>query len=350
MKVSVPSIAPISPPLTGASSIEAPSSVARAASRRAIAGAIVLESTITVPVGHRAERRRFALEHLRHVGSVRQHRDDVLRAVRATSAGEPAAVAPSLTSSSTAPRLRLWTMTEKPFLRRLRAMGLPMRPRPMKPTVCDMAGMIVRTIPQPGDDVDDQGDRREPECQRNERDDGSNAVLRAADHEPSRRRNFVAADECARGPRADARQGHAAPDYQVQAHRAAPGTPPPTPHTTTVAVCRTVRSPGSLGARQSLPQGSRLGSRRRDRARLLRVPGNVRRRIAIDIVIAHLQVLDDGESILVREQRADAALCGRVAILPLLVSRTELMAGVVIAVFGGVELPVRRADLARDRA
>ena len=50
MKVSVPSIAPISPPLTGASSIDAPSSFARAASRRAIAGAIVLESTITVPL------------------------------------------------------------------------------------------------------------------------------------------------------------------------------------------------------------------------------------------------------------------------------------------------------------
>ena len=42
-------MAPISPPLTGASSIEAPSSFARAASRRAIAGAIVLESTMTVP-------------------------------------------------------------------------------------------------------------------------------------------------------------------------------------------------------------------------------------------------------------------------------------------------------------
>ena len=49
MKVSVPSIAPISPPLTGASSMDAPSSFARAARRRAIAGAIVLESTITVP-------------------------------------------------------------------------------------------------------------------------------------------------------------------------------------------------------------------------------------------------------------------------------------------------------------
>ena len=29
-------------------------------------------------------------------------------------------------------------MTEKPFLSRLRAMGLPMRPSPMNPTVCDI--------------------------------------------------------------------------------------------------------------------------------------------------------------------------------------------------------------------
>ena len=65
MKVSVPSIAPISPPLTGASSIDAPSSLARAASRRAIAGAIVLESTITVPLAMAPKTPVVAFEHLR---------------------------------------------------------------------------------------------------------------------------------------------------------------------------------------------------------------------------------------------------------------------------------------------
>ena len=60
-------------------------------------------------------------------------------AARAISAGEPAVSRRPCTSSSTGPRLRLWTMTEKPFFRRLRAMGLPISPRPMNPTVCDMA-------------------------------------------------------------------------------------------------------------------------------------------------------------------------------------------------------------------
>src|SRR5215203_1070362 len=115
---------------------------------------------------------------------------------------------------------------------------------------------------------------------------------------------------------------------------------------TSVRACRTRRSRRSSGgARKSLPQRSRLRCRRRDRALLIGVPRNVRRRIAIDIVITYFEMLDDGQPILVREQRTDAALCRRVAILPLLVSRTELMAGVVIAVLGGVELPVRRADV-----
>ncbi len=60
------------------------------------------------------------------------------RAAFATSAGEWAAVAPAATSSSTGPRLRLWTTRGKPFLRRLRAMGLPMRPNPMNPMVSAM--------------------------------------------------------------------------------------------------------------------------------------------------------------------------------------------------------------------
>ena len=42
-------MAPTSPPLTGASIIADPSSAARAARRRATAGAIVLQSTIRLP-------------------------------------------------------------------------------------------------------------------------------------------------------------------------------------------------------------------------------------------------------------------------------------------------------------
>ena len=109
--------------------------------RRAMAGAIVLESTMTVPVAMAAKTppgpsRTFSTSG--PSGSI------VMRTVAAlaTSAGEPTAVAPSFTSSSTAPRLRLWTTTAKPFLSRLRAMGFPMRPRPMNPTVCDIEGEV----------------------------------------------------------------------------------------------------------------------------------------------------------------------------------------------------------------
>src|ERR1044071_9063229 len=50
-----------------------------------------------------------------------------------TSAEFVAGAAPSLANSSTAPRLRLCTMSEWPALRRFRAIGLPMIPKPMKP-------------------------------------------------------------------------------------------------------------------------------------------------------------------------------------------------------------------------
>ena len=46
---SVPLIAPMSPPLTGASSIVAPSAFARSASRRAGPGAMLLMSMMMVP-------------------------------------------------------------------------------------------------------------------------------------------------------------------------------------------------------------------------------------------------------------------------------------------------------------
>ena len=62
---------------------------------------------------------------------------------RATSAGEAAAVAPAATISSTGGRLRLWTTSVKPRLRRLRAMGRPMTPRPMNPTVPALMGATI---------------------------------------------------------------------------------------------------------------------------------------------------------------------------------------------------------------
>ena len=51
----------------------------------------------------------------------------------ATSAGDAAAAAPAATSASTGAWLRLCTVSENPFFRRLSAMGFPMSPRPMNP-------------------------------------------------------------------------------------------------------------------------------------------------------------------------------------------------------------------------
>ncbi len=146
MNVNVPSIAPISPPLTGASSMAAPSSCARPANRRAMAGEIVLESTTTVPFCI-APNTPFAPSSTFSTSGPSGNIVMTTRAACATSAGEFAAVAPAATSASTGPRLRLWTTTSKPFLRRLSAMGLPMRPRPMKPMgEEDMGGIIVHGV------------------------------------------------------------------------------------------------------------------------------------------------------------------------------------------------------------
>src|SRR3989442_9728300 len=77
---------------------------------------------------------------------------------RATSAGDGAALAPALTTSSTGPRLRLWTINEWPLAIRFFAIGFPMTPSPMKPTVSDievlsaLAGVqynFIRSIASP---------------------------------------------------------------------------------------------------------------------------------------------------------------------------------------------------------
>ena len=113
MNVKVPSIAPISPPLTGASSIAAPSSRARADSRRAMAGEMVLESTITVPFCI-APKTPFVPSSTFSTSGPSGSMVMMSRAAFATSAGEFAAVAPAATRASTGPRLRLWTTTGNP--------------------------------------------------------------------------------------------------------------------------------------------------------------------------------------------------------------------------------------------
>ena len=53
----------------------------------------------------------------------------------ATSAGDAAARAPAATSASTGPRLRLCTTRGNPALSRFSAIGFPIKPSPMNPTV-----------------------------------------------------------------------------------------------------------------------------------------------------------------------------------------------------------------------
>jgi hypothetical protein len=128
-------IAPISPPLTGASSMVAPSDDARAASRRAVAGAIVLVSMRIVPrcrALNTPSGPSMTSSTSGESGSIVMMR--VAR--RATSADDVARTAPAATNSSTGPWLRLWATTEKPAFSRFLAMGRPMTPSPMNPMVC----------------------------------------------------------------------------------------------------------------------------------------------------------------------------------------------------------------------
>ena len=131
---SVPLTAPISPPLTGASSSTAPCRLAASASRRVSAGEMLLMSIRIVP-GWIPWNTPFVPSRT-CTTSAESGSMVMIRCVRrATSAGDPARDAPASTSSSTGAGLRLCTTRGKPFLRRLPAMGLPMSPRPMKPIV-----------------------------------------------------------------------------------------------------------------------------------------------------------------------------------------------------------------------
>src|SRR5499426_1529974 len=131
---SVPLIAPISPPLTGASRSVAPFSAAAAAKRLIAIGDMLLMSMITAP---RWTAGSIPSAPVRTASTSAVSGSIVITTVdcRATSAGEPAAVAPAAATSSVAPRLRLCTTSVCPALIRFFAMGLPMTPSPTNPIV-----------------------------------------------------------------------------------------------------------------------------------------------------------------------------------------------------------------------
>src|SRR3990172_3730724 len=116
---SVASLAPPSPPDTGASSRSAPTSAQRSARATKAEGSCVPMSTTISPA--RAPAR-----------SPRGPSSTASTAAR--SAGSRAARAPATTSFFTGPSERYWTTSGNPAHRMLRAIGRPMMPRPMNPT------------------------------------------------------------------------------------------------------------------------------------------------------------------------------------------------------------------------
>jgi hypothetical protein len=131
----VPSVAPTSPPLTGASSIPTPRSRAVRASSRARAGEEVLMSTMSEPSAAPSKRPVSPVTASSTSGGPGSM-VMVTAPFRATSAGLSATSAPpSAASSSAFRRVRLWSTSSWPARTRLRAIGPPMIPSPTKPTL-----------------------------------------------------------------------------------------------------------------------------------------------------------------------------------------------------------------------
>ena len=110
MMDSVPSIAPTSPPLTGASSIVLRRAATRVASWRVATGEMLLMSTRIDPGASPARMPSGAVS-TPSTSAVSGSMVNTTVEARATSAGLLAADAPAATSSATGPRLRLCTVT-----------------------------------------------------------------------------------------------------------------------------------------------------------------------------------------------------------------------------------------------
>src|SRR5919112_790897 len=136
MMESVPSMAPTSPPLTGASSIEAPRSSASPASSSVTTGEIVLMSTIRAPSltpSSTPSSPASTSSTCGESGSMVMIMSDR----SAPSLGFSATVAPSRSSAFS--RVRLYATSSWPASMRFSAIGLPMIPSPIKPTASAMS-------------------------------------------------------------------------------------------------------------------------------------------------------------------------------------------------------------------
>ena len=135
MMHSAASMAPFSPPDTGASSIRTPFAASALPTFCETSGEMVDMSR-----KRRPERAPSMMPSLPSAtSSTSGEFGSIVMSTStwpATSRGEAADLAPAPTSSCTGPWLRLCTTRAYPALSRFLAMGRPMIPRPMNPTVC----------------------------------------------------------------------------------------------------------------------------------------------------------------------------------------------------------------------
>src|SRR5262245_36465198 len=164
----MPSMAPFSPPETGASSIFTPFWARAAPTFCETIGEMVdmsartwpLRTPSSNPFGPRATSSTSG-----EFGSMVMMTSP---AARAAAAGESAVFAPSPASSWTAAWLRLWTTSAWPAFRRFLAMGRPMIPSPMNPIGPCMASVSSQSLAatveaglrRPGGDVENGVDYR----------------------------------------------------------------------------------------------------------------------------------------------------------------------------------------------
>src|SRR5262245_26070593 len=136
--VNVPSIAPFSPPETGASSQNRPFDLASSASSRVTCGEIVLISMMIAP-GFAEANMPSSPRATDTTSGESVTIVTMISLAAATSAGVLAACALpseefSATNFAALPGVRVATVKLNPALSRLRAIGAPMIPRPIRPT------------------------------------------------------------------------------------------------------------------------------------------------------------------------------------------------------------------------
>ena len=133
---SVPASAPLTLPLTGASTTRTPCDAARAARLRVLSGPTVERSKKKSPLRAPAMSPGAAGDPKRAASTARAsgRLSMVTRTARASAGGSAARVAPDRSSGAVAAGLRSNTVSWWPALRMFAAMGRPMFPVPTKPT------------------------------------------------------------------------------------------------------------------------------------------------------------------------------------------------------------------------